>query len=62
MKVFQFIILAAIVALFLGLAGCEEPKGHLELKEPKKELSEMPERKDWLTTPVTQQPGEATEE
>lgn len=31
----------------LVLAGCEPTDGKLELKEPRKELSEMPERQNW---------------
>mgnify|MGYP003455447096 FL=1 len=38
MKTNQTIIIAMTAALFLTLAGCQEPKGYLELKEPKQEL------------------------
>ena len=40
----------AVVGLsaLLLLSGCEKDgDGKLEMKEPKKELSEMPERKNW---------------
>ena len=40
----------AVVGLsaLLLLSGCEKDgDGKLEMKEPKKELSEMPERKSW---------------
>lgn len=40
----------AVIGLFslLLLSGCyKDGDGKLELKEPKKELSEMPERKNW---------------
>lgn len=41
-------ILMSVVAIsVLVLTGCEPTDGKLELKEPKKELSEMPERKNW---------------
>lgn len=41
-------ILVTVVAIsVLVLAGCEPTDGKLDLKEPKKELSEMPERKNW---------------
>ncbi|MDE2387542.1 MAG: hypothetical protein KGN35_00410 [Betaproteobacteria bacterium] len=40
----------AVIGLLslLLLSGCyKDGDGKLELKEPKKELSEMPERKNW---------------
>jgi uncharacterized lipoprotein YajG len=40
MKTNQTIIIAMTAVLLLTLAGCQEPKGYLELKEPKPELSE----------------------
>ena len=40
--------IAIICSLSLLLSGCyKDGDGKLELKEPKKELSEMPERKNW---------------
>ncbi len=52
-------ILVTVVAIsVLILAGCEPTDGKLELKEPKKELSEMPERKSWFDTPISQQPAD----
>lgn len=38
MKTHQITIIAITAALLLILAGCEEPKGYLERKEPKPEL------------------------
>jgi hypothetical protein len=38
MKTNQTIIIAMTAVLLLTLAGCQEPKGYLELKEPKPEL------------------------
>jgi len=38
MKIHQTIIIAMSAALLLTMAGCQEPKGYLELKEPKPEL------------------------
>lgn len=48
-------IIAVICSLFLLLlSGCyKDGDGKLELKEPKKELSEMPERKNWLEMDVS---------
>ncbi|PTQ91788.1 hypothetical protein C8R30_1288 [Nitrosomonas nitrosa] len=46
----------AVIGLFslLLLSGCyKDGDGKLELKEPKKELSEMPERKNWLQMDVS---------
>ena len=41
------IAVICLSSLFL-LSGCsKDGDGKLELKEPKKELSEMPERKNW---------------
>lgn len=38
MKTIQTIIITISAALLLTLAGCQEPKGYLELKDPKPEL------------------------
>ena len=38
MKTNQTNIIAMTAALLLTLAGCQEPKGYLELKDPKPEL------------------------
>ncbi|SOD22665.1 hypothetical protein [Nitrosomonas ureae] len=38
MKTIQTIIIAMTAILLLTLAGCQEPKGYLERKEPKPEL------------------------
>ena len=46
----------AVICLLslLLLSGCyKDGDGKLELKEPKKELSEMPERKNWLQMDVS---------
>ena len=43
----------AVVGLLL-LSGCEKDgDGKLEMKEPKKELSEMPEGKNWLQMDIS---------
>jgi hypothetical protein len=49
------LIIAVICSLsMLLLSGCyKDGDGKLELKEPKKELSEMPERKNWLEMDVS---------
>ncbi len=58
----------SILLMFIGtisvlvLTGCEPTDGKLELKEPKKELSEMPERKGWFDTPISQQPADESAE
>ncbi|GJL94918.1 MAG: hypothetical protein DHS20C05_13230 [Hyphococcus sp.] len=61
MKVFQIIILAAIVALFLGLAGCDKTDGQIELKEPRTEFEEMPSSKVWNVSDVFDDAEESTE-
>ena len=52
MKTIQTIIIAMTAALLLTLAGCQEPKGYLELKEPMKPESEMTPGKEWNITDV----------
>ena len=49
------LIIAVICSVsLLLLSGCyKDGDGKLELKEPKKELSEMPERKNWLEMDVS---------
>jgi len=50
-------IISLVVCLFslVALPGCsKDGDGQLELKEPKKELSEMPERKNWLEIDITE--------
>lgn len=46
MKILQIITITAIAASFLALIGCDTD-GQIELKEPKKELSEMPPSTVW---------------
>jgi uncharacterized lipoprotein YajG len=46
MKTNQTIIIAMTAVLLLTLAGCQEPKGYLELKEPKP-VSEMTPAMNW---------------
>ncbi len=50
-----YLLIAVICSLsLLLLSGCyKDGDGKLELKEPKKELSEMPERKNWLEMDVS---------
>ncbi len=50
--------IAVICSLsLLLLSGCyKDGDGKLELKEPKKELSEMPERKNWSGNDETGDP------
>jgi len=47
MKTISMLIIAIIAISVLVLTGCEKTDGQLKLKEPRKELSEMPERKNW---------------
>ncbi|HRB46011.1 MAG TPA: hypothetical protein PK439_08470 [Nitrosomonas sp.] len=47
------IAVVGLLALLL-LSGCEKDgDGKLEMKEPKKELSEMPEGKNWLQMDIS---------
>ena len=52
MKKSQLIIVLVAVLLLFLLSGCEEPGKGIVTKEPKKELSEIPERKGWSVTDV----------
>ena len=47
MRTNQVIIIAMTATLLLTLAGCQEPKGELELKEPWKPVSEMTPGMTW---------------
>lgn len=47
MKTNQITIMTIAAVLLLTLAGCQEPKGELELKEPWKPVSEMPGSMNW---------------
>lgn len=62
MKTFNLLIINLIAISVFALVGCEKTDGQLELKEPKKELSEMPERKGWFDTPISQQPTDNSQE
>lgn len=55
------IVVVCSLSLLL-LTGCyKDGDGKLELKEPKKELSEMPQRKGWFDTPISQQPTDESQ-
>ncbi|MCB1950353.1 hypothetical protein [Nitrosomonas sp.] len=59
MKNIQLISLVVCLLALVLLPGCSnDGDGKIETKEPKKELSELPERKDWFATPISQQPNE----
>jgi len=62
MKAINILIIALIAIFGLILIGCEKTDGKLELKEPRKELSDMPERKSWFDTPISQQPTNGSQE
>ena len=57
MKNIQLISLVVCLLSLVVFSGCsKDGDGQLELKEPIKELSEMPQGKDWFSTPISQQP------
>ena len=62
MKIFNILMIAIIAISILVLTGCEKTDGKLELKEPRKELSDMPERKSRFDTPISQQPTNGSQE
>ena len=55
MKPINSFLLIITTISFLLLSGCEPTDGKLELKEPRKELSDMPERKNWLEIDITEE-------
>lgn len=55
-------VLAVVGLSVLLLTACgKDGDGKLEMKEPRKELSEMPQRKSWFDTPISQQPTDETQ-
>lgn len=57
MKTNQITIITITAVLLFTLAGCEEPKGELELKEPWKPVSEMPGSINWTVSGPVDQDG-----
>ncbi|MBK9663460.1 MAG: hypothetical protein IPO71_10840 [Nitrosomonas sp.] len=54
MKKHDMGLVVVCFAALLLLLGCgKDGDGKLEMKEPKKELSEMPERKNWLEMDIS---------
>lgn len=52
----------AFLSALMLLVGCgKDGDGKLEMKEPRKELSEMPQRKGWFDTPISQQPTDESQ-
>ncbi|PTQ88467.1 hypothetical protein C8R30_1522 [Nitrosomonas nitrosa] len=62
MKLISILLMILVTISVLTLTGCKPTDGKLELKEPKKELSEIPERKGWFDTPISQQPEDESAE
>jgi len=61
-KIHLVMVLVTALLLFL-LPGCgEDGDGKIEMKEPRKELSDMPERKSWFDTPISQQPKNTSQD
>ncbi len=51
-KIHLVIVNIAVLSLFL-LSGCgEDGDGKIEMKEPRKDLSEMPQGNNWSVTDV----------
>ncbi len=62
MKKRNFALAMVGLSALLLLSGCyKDGDGKLEMKEPKKELSEMPQRKSWFDTPISQQPNDESQ-
>lgn len=61
MKTIQTIIITISGALLLTLAGCQEPKGELELKEPWKPVSEMTPGMTWTVDGPVDEAGNLIE-
>jgi len=62
MKKWNMGLAVVCLLIMLLLSGCgKDGDGKLEMKEPKKELSEMPQRKGWFDTPISQQPTDESQ-
>ncbi|SFL43171.1 hypothetical protein SAMN05216302_10913 [Nitrosomonas aestuarii] len=55
MKSIKVLIVSISAFSILILTGCEPTDGEVKLKEPRKELSDMPERKNWLEMDITKE-------
>ena len=61
-KSYLVMVLVAAMSLFLLSACGEDGDGKIVMKEPKRELSEIPERKSWFDTPISQQPQNGSQD
>ena len=57
MKAINILIIALIAIFGLILTGCEKTDGKLELKEPRKELSDMPTGIRWTVNGPVDESG-----
>ncbi|HRB97512.1 MAG TPA: hypothetical protein PKY67_07360 [Nitrosomonas sp.] len=61
MKAINILIIALIAIFGLILTGCEKTDGKLELKEPRKELSDMPPGIRWTVNGPVDESGNPIE-
>ncbi len=57
MRTNQVIIISMTATLLLTLAGCQEPKGELDLKKPWKPVSEMTPGMTWTVNGPVDEAG-----
>lgn len=61
MKAINILIIALIAIFGLILTGCEKTDGQLKLKEPRKELSDMPPGIRWTVNGPVDESGKPIE-
>ncbi len=61
MKITNILVITVIAISILILTGCEKTDGKLELKEPRKELSDMPSGIRWTVNGPVDESGNPIE-
>jgi len=61
MKIINMLMIAIIAISVLILTGCEKTDGKVELKEPRKELSDMPPGIRWTVNGPVDESGKPIE-
>jgi PBP1b-binding outer membrane lipoprotein LpoB len=61
MKIFNMLMIAVIAISILVLTGCEKTDGKVELKESRKELSDMPPGIRWTVNGPVDELGKPIE-
>lgn len=61
MKITNILVITVIAISILILTGCDKTDGKLELKEPRKELSDMPPGIRWTVNGPVDESGKPIE-